>query len=124
MQRFMGSKAAAMSILLLAGAAAQASPDGVSTLTAAEIQKHVAGKVFDVKIADGTSWRLEYKDNGYFWVNTSSGFSDSGTWQAQEGQICSERKRGNGRDCNDVRIKDGLLHMKRLSGEIIVFVAR
>ncbi len=124
MHRSMNKKLAVIGALLLAGAAARGFPEGASAPTAADLKQHVVGKVFDVKIADGTTWRLEYKDSGYFWVNTSTGFADSGTWDAQDGKLCTERKRGNGRSCNDVRIKDGQMHLKRDNGEFIVFVAR
>jgi hypothetical protein len=51
-------------------------------------KKKLSDKKFDVKLADGTSWKLEYKSNGYYSVNTSTGFSNAGTWQAADGQLC------------------------------------
>ena len=41
-------------------------PEGASTPTAPDVKKYLDDKVFSVKLADGNSWRLEYKSNGYF----------------------------------------------------------
>ena len=101
-----------------ATAAAQAFPEGVTTPGAAELRKHLEGKVFGVSLADGSSWRLEYKSNGYFFVNTSTGFNGSGQWEAEDGRLCGQL-RGADRSCNDVRFLQDLMHLKRNSGEII-----
>jgi len=93
-------------------------PEGASTPTAADVKKYLDDKVFKIKLADGNSWRLEYKSNGYFYVNTSTGFNGSGQWQAEDGRLCGQLK-GRDRSCNDVRVHQDLLHLKRDSGEII-----
>lgn len=80
-------------------------------------------KVFNIKLADGNSWRLEYRANGYFYVNTSTGFNGSGQWQAEDGRLCGQLK-GRDRGCNDVRFDQGLLHLKRDSGEIIRYTLK
>jgi len=108
--------------LAIAGATADAQtfPEGASTPDAAAVRKHIEGKVFDVALADGTSWRLEYKSNGYFFVNTSTGFNGSGQWQAEDGRLCGQL-RGGDRSCNDVRFANELMHLKRNSGEVIQY---
>ncbi|WP_088278407.1 hypothetical protein [Ideonella sp. A 288] len=108
---------------LAAQAQAPQFPDGATTPTSADIKAYLDGKVFDVAIADGTRWRLEYKSNGYFFVDTSTGFRNSGTWQAEDGKLCGHLK-GRDRGCNDVRLHQDLLHLKRDSGEIIRFTVK
>ena len=81
------------------------------------------GKVFDVSLADGSSWRLEYKSNGYFFVNTSTGFNGSGQWQAEDGRLCGQL-RGGDRSCNEVRFSQDRMHLKRNSGEVIQYRAK
>ncbi len=98
-------------------------PDDASTPSAADVKKYVENKVFHIKLADGSSWRLEYKSNGYFFVNTSAGFNSSGQWQAEDGRLCGQLK-GRDRSCNDVRLDQDLLHLKRDSGEIIQFTPK
>ena len=85
------------------------------------LRAHVTGKTFKVKPAQGASWRLEYKDNGYAFVDITSGFRDSGKWKAEKGQLCNEWQKIPG-SCSDVRLKDGVLYLKRVSnGEIVAF---
>ena len=98
-------------------------PEGASTPNEADVKKYLDDKVFNVKLADGNSWRLEYKSNGYFFVNTSTGFSSSGQWKAEDGRLCGQLK-GRDRSCNDVRFHQDLLHLKRDSGEIIQLVSK
>jgi hypothetical protein len=88
---------------------------------AAVLQGALAGKVFAVKLADGSSWRLEYKGSGYFWINTSKGFADTGKWSTQDGKLCSEGQKIKA-NCNDVRARGASLLLKRESGEIIELV--
>ena len=114
------SKSAAAGALLLACAAvaAQGFPDGATTPTAQELRQLLAGKVFAVKVADGTTWRLQYNANGYMFVDTSNGFRGSGEWKAEDGKVCGHL-RGRNPGCNEVRVHDGVVHLKRDSGEII-----
>jgi hypothetical protein len=95
-------------------------PEEASKPTAAEVKKYLDDRVFKIKLADGNSWRLEYKSNGYFYVNTSTGFNGSGQWQAEDGKLCGQLK-GRDRGCNEVRIYQELLHLKRDSGEVIQY---
>ena len=88
--------------------------------SADEIKIMLTGKVFDVSIADGTSWRLQFNKNGYYYLNTSAGYSDSGEWQAEDGKLCV-KPRKTAAACNDARVSQGLLVLKRLSGEIVVY---
>lgn len=98
-------------------------PADASTLSAAALQEALAGKVFAVKLADGTSWRLEYKSSGYFWINTSRGFNDSGKWTVQDGKLCSELQKVAA-SCSEARMHGKALLLKRSSGEIIELVAQ
>ena len=88
--------------------------------SADEIKIMLTGKVFDVSIADGTSWRLQFNKNGYYYLNTSAGYSDSGEWQTEDGKLCV-KPRKTAAACNDARVSQGLLVLKRLSGEIVVY---
>ena len=100
---------------------AQAFPDDATPASADEISKRFAGKTFRVSLADGGSWRVEYKANGYYFFNASSGFTDSGEWKSEEGKICNKGRRG-GSSCNEIRVKEAAIYLKRDSGEIVQFV--
>ena len=99
-------------------AAAQQFPSEATPITAKDLGERIADKVFAVRLADGTGWRLQYKANGYFFVNTTTGFNGSGKWTAEDGKLCSELK-GNKPSCNEVRQTVDAIYLKRDSGEII-----
>lgn len=91
--------------------------------SAAEIQKYLTASTLSAKLGDGTTWRLEYKSNGYFFINTSKGFSSNGEWRTEDGRLCGQLQ-GRPASCNDIRIQMGVLLYKRDSGEILQFVAK
>jgi hypothetical protein len=106
--------------MVLSIAVAQDFPQGSSAPTNEEIKKYLENRVLDAKIADGTSWRLEYKSSGYFFINTSRGFNSDGKWQVEDGKLCGQLK-GRDRTCNEVRMHAGLLLYKRDNGEVVQF---
>jgi hypothetical protein len=117
-----------LSMLCAAAAFAQGAlpvefPAASKSVSAAVLKEAIAGKTFTVDLADGSHWRLEYKSNGYFFVNTSSGFNGSGDWRADEERLCT-RLRGEALSCNEVRDVGGVLYLKRISGEVIVLKQR
>ena len=86
------------------------------------LRERISGKVFRVKPADGSSWRIEYKANGYAFIDTSNGFRDTGTWHVEDGKLCSDWRRANG-GCSEARIKGEAIFLKRISnGEVIALV--
>lgn len=112
-----------MVLALVVPSVAQAFPDGASELSDIELMQRLSDRVFDVKLADGVSWRLEYKSNGYFFIDTSNNFRGDGKWAAENGKLCGQL-RGRDRTCSDVRLHQDILHVKRISGEIMRLVPR
>jgi hypothetical protein len=110
-------------LLCSAPAHAQGFPGGAAALTSAEIKQRLEDRTLDVKLDDGVTWRLEYKSSGFFFVNTSRGFSGSGPWSAEEGKLCGQLH-GAPRACAEVRLYQDVVHYKRDSGEIIRLVPR
>ena len=112
-----------LALLISSAALAQDFPEGSAQPNNDEIRKYLEDKVLDSKTADGTTWRLEYKSNGYFFINTSRRFNSDGKWQIEDGKLCGQLK-GRDRACNEVRMHNGILLYKRDSGEIISIVQR
>lgn len=102
---------------------AQTFDDTTAAPTADEIKTILGGNVFTVTIADGTSWRLQFNKNGYYYINTSTGYTDDGEWHTENGKLCVKPKK-TAPACNDARVSQGLLVLKRLSGEIVVYRPR
>ena len=112
-----------LGLLPASGVLAQSFPAEATIPTAAEIQKLLTASTLSATLADGTIWRLEYKSNGYFFLNTSRGFNSKGDWKAEEGRLCGQLQ-GRPPACNDVRVHMGVLHYKRDTGEIVKFVPK
>jgi hypothetical protein len=102
-----------------AAVAAQTFVEGTPP-SSAELKSLLTDKVFTVALADGSSWRLDFKSNGYYFVDTSTGFSDSGTWRTEDGKLCVAPRK-TAAACNESRLVKGELQFKRLSGEVITY---
>lgn len=106
-----------------APAAATDFPAEGKPLSAEALRERLSGKVFHVALSNGSTWRLQYQSSGFFYINVSTGYSDSGKWRAEDSKICSEPQRTKAA-CNDVRLVGDLLYLKRDSGEIVKFEPR
>jgi hypothetical protein len=89
-----------LSALAVASALAQTAPKefpAEGTIPpAAAVKERFAGKVYAATLDDGTRWRLEYESNGYFFVDTSTGFRGTGDWHADDGscaRVCAAAPR-------------------------------
>jgi len=96
-------------------------PDAVP-LSAEAVSKKVSGTTFDTQLHNGTRVRLEYKANGYLFVN-APGFANSGPWRAEESRVCSQM-RNDAASCNEVRERGRQLYVKRDNGEVIALTPR
>ncbi len=94
-------------------------PADSQPLAADALARKVSGKIFDVQLQNGIRWRLDYKANGYLFVNVSTGQATSGPWRAEDGRLCSHM-RGGSASCNEVREQGQRLYLKRDNGELIV----
>lgn len=99
-------------------------PADATQATDEALTERVAGKVLRAKIFDGTTWRLEYKKNGYLFLNTGGGFSDTGKWSTKDGQLCSEWKVVPTGGCFQTRISGNAIYIKRNNtGEVVALRA-
>ncbi len=116
-----GSFVAALVLGASAAQAQQQFPEGASTPNASEVERYVKDKVFNVKIASGATWHMEYKGDGSLTVDSSAGGRRyQGNWSFEDGRLCDQPK-GKPKTCNDVRMHQDLLYLKRDNGEIIQF---
>jgi len=92
-------------------------PVDAAPLKASELQDRLSGKVYSVKPADGAVWRWEFKSGGTFFI-TIGRYSDSGKWSIEDSKVCSEGRK-IAASCNEIRQRDGVLMLKRDSGEIV-----
>jgi hypothetical protein len=102
---------------------AQDFPEPNSAPSAADLKSLVSGQVFTVAVTDGTTWRWQFNGNGYYYINISNGFSDTGEWRVEDGKLCTKGKRIPA-SCNDVRLSGEKLLLKRDNGEIVHLVVK
>ena len=109
--------------LLASGAQAEGPPDGfpdgAQPLTAEAISAAVTDRMFKVQPAQGSPWRIEFKAGGHYFVNIGR-FSDNGPWRAEDGRLCTEGRQIKAA-CNELRAREGVLYMRRESGEVVRF---
>lgn len=98
-------------------------PADTAVLADPALTERMAGKVYRAKLTDGTTWRVEYKSNGFAFLNLGSGFSDSGKWFAKDGKLCSEWKVAPS-SCSETRANADAVYIKRVStGEVVALRA-
>ena len=112
-----------LSLLVSLSSQAQDFPVSSTSPNTAEIASRLAGKLFTVQLKNGVTWRAEFNSNGYFFVDTSTGGKASGTWRAEDGKLCSHVKGGDAQ-CNEARVHDGFLYIRRADGEVIKYLPR
>ena len=79
----------------------------------------LSGKVFHVKTADGGGFRIEYRANGYVYLDMSTGFRDSGKWRIEGSTICAEWRQIRA-SCSEARLRGDTVFVKRANnGEIV-----
>jgi hypothetical protein len=99
-------------------------PSDASTIAGEALGSRVAGKVFTVKPADGSSWRLEYTSDGYAFIDTSGGFRDTGKWRVEGNTLCIDWRKTTG-GCAEARMKGEALYIKRTNnGEVVELIPR
>lgn len=118
--KFLGVCTAFLSLSALAQSAIPVTfPEGAIAATAQQLKTRLTDRVFGARMTNGDDWRFEYKSNGYFFLNTSRGYADSGKWQIEEGKVCAEMQK-TGAACNEMRIVNDVLYLKRASnGEVV-----
>lgn len=96
-------------------------PEGAQALPAAALSERVSGKVYGARLAAGPTWRMDFKGNGFVFLDVSTGARDSGKWRAEEGRMCFEFRGPFGTSCAAMRATADSLYLKRESnGEVLL----
>ena len=93
-------------------------PDGAAPLTPEALREALSGKVFAVSPAKGPVWRWQFDADSLFSIKIGN-YSDSGKWSTKDSSLCQDSGKTMG--CNPMRQKDGVLYIKRDSGETLAF---
>lgn len=83
-----------------------------------ELQSVLSGKIFLVKVDKSPVWRWQFNSDGSFTIDIGN-YNDSGKWNIKESSVCQESKRGNS-GCNEIRVKENILYLKRDNDEIVI----
>ena len=104
-----------------AGAAAQTFPEGATPLSPEALQEALSGKTFSVDPASGPNWHLQFNANGDYFLHAGK-FHNIGKWSTKESSICRDSIQV--KSCDEMRVKDSVLYLKRDSGEIVTLQPR
>jgi hypothetical protein len=90
-------------------------------MTNEALQQRLSGRAFNMHTSEGQI-RLQFKADGYAFLNASNGYKDSGRWRLEGSRMCLEwRKSPSG--CTDARLKGESIYIKRFAnGEISALV--
>lgn len=118
--RFLCASAGAAVVCGSAFAQAQDFPPDARALNAAELSERLNGHIWDARLADGSTWRMDFKStSGYVFMDTSRGQRDTGKWRAEDGRVCFEFRRFPS-GCSEWRDAAGQLYLKRsTTGEVV-----
>ncbi len=109
--------------VLAQGALPTEFPPDATALSGDALGERVKGKVFNAKPVQGPSWKLEYRANGYVFLETSSGYRDTGTWSIDGEKLCGHWQK-LGSSCSLARVKGDVVYIKRVSnGEVVAMFA-
>ena len=121
--------ALAATLVYAASACAQSAfpteyPAEAKPVAGSEISSRFTGKVFTVKSMTSGSWRLEFDTRGYAFVDTDSGYRDSGPWRVEGERWCAKMAR-TGDNCADLYAVGETLFYKRVkNGEVVSMTLR
>jgi len=95
-------------------------PQEAKPMTAQALKERLAGKVFKARPAGGGWFRLEYRANGQYFLNTDRGFNSTGTWRVDGSILCTDRP-GAPESCGETRAAGDTLYVKRSTapGEVL-----
>lgn len=84
---------------------------------AAELSERLNG-VWTTRLANGVGWRMDFRDNGFLYMDVSNGARDTGKWRTEDGRVCFEFRQFPS-SCSPWRIAGERLYVKRDSGEVL-----
>ena len=117
------SAAACAAAALYAQPAPVAGPDfseGSPRPPAVQLSERLAGNIFMATLADGATWRMDYKSTaGYVFFDISNGARDTAKWATEDGKVCYHFQRAFPSGCTEYRIFNETLYFKRSSGEVV-----
>lgn len=98
-------------------------PSEARPAAAQALRELLQGRVFRAQPASGPGWRLEYKDSGFVFLDTTTGYRDTGRWSVQESSLCTQWERSPS-GCSEARLSGATLYIKRISnGEVVALRA-
>lgn len=99
-------------------------PADAKPVPESEIATRLSGKVYTVKTISSGNWRFEFAKNGYVYLDTESGYRDTGTWRAEGGKWCANFQK-TGDSCAELYAVGEVLYYKRArNGEVVAMTVR
>lgn len=96
-------------------------PPEAKVVTGDGLKALVSGKTFRAQPSSGPAWKIQYRDNGFAYLDVANGYRDTGKWRIDGGMLCADwQKTANPTPCNEVReISPGTLILLRGNGELL-----
>ena len=96
-------------------------PPDLTTPNEQVLHEYLAGKTLVGKFASGATVTTQFATDGKLKSSISTGGIDSGDWKTEDGKLCGSLRKA-GAFCNDARLGEGVLWLRRMNGEIVRYV--
>jgi len=94
-------------------------PPEVQAIPAQALTELLGGQVWTARLANGTTWRMDYNRSGYMFTDVSTGGRDTAKWRTEDGRVCHEFRGSFPSGCNEYKLAGNKLYLKRGNGEIV-----
>lgn len=98
-------------------------PADVTTPNEQALREYLAGKTLVGKFVSGATATTQFATDGKLKSSISTGGVDTGEWKAEDGKLCGTLRKA-GVFCNDARLGEGILWLRRMNGEIVRYAPR
>ncbi len=93
-------------------------PEGATSVPDATLKEKLAGKTLAQFSYDNVKWTYQYKDNGFFNLQSTSNVTQTGTWRAENGKLCTQA-RAMAMVCGEARMAGDVIYVRRENGEVV-----
>jgi hypothetical protein len=99
-------------------------PEQARPLSAEALKSRLEGKVFGTDNPNGSTSRLEFRRNGWAYMDVSTGFRDSGRWRTETDSLVCVAWRSTGDVCSPVRQHEDQLWIRSRAGHVLRLTER
>ena len=79
-------------------------PPDAQPVSAQALNELVRGQVWLARLANGSTWRMDFNSNGYVFLDVSTGGRDTARWRTEDSRICLDFRGNFPSGCAEYRL--------------------